>query len=684
MEPILFLEMPKMPSERKNYQWGSSMELLKKFIDFLDKEADNISEIYLSMRMYNNGVLHEKMEAFANRGIKVTVISIPLIGYSDGYPGKIYKYETGDSYRDNATKYSLAEEIYKDIEKLNSENYILRIFDHTYVGKFSNYARYAQFSLNTNSIYIKYKDGRKTVTGLTSSNLAVKDKPVAAFMLLVENSPASRETTEKFFSNLLKYSVKPSDWQDSHPDYCYEMETADDGDDENIEMNYFTAPFILNSPIKIEQKITDIISNARERIYICAEELTAFNYRDINGEKRSGILGAIIEKCKRFEQSGQRIEVKCLSRTYVNLCGPWYGSRKPKYSDNFKSLIRKVNQFRSCSYSVNKYVNAKFIVVDNIIIVGTSDYTPTEFLYGDVEDNFRYISYRGKCSEVTHYIIIEDSGLSEQLIRFFNEIIARSDTYVHGTADVGTGTWNGEKVKYEKVWKGHTFTTDEIKKLLAGEEIILMGIKGSCGPYNVRGKFRKQPHKSCNIVGFESLETSNLDNYPDKYCVGTWGGTEVRFEKTCRNHTFTNEECAKLLAGEVIKFPAKTKNGIEYTEKGKLGNIRVYKGYNEVEFLSECAFKKKIYAVKSGRKTGIFNEYSKCSEQIDKYPNAKFHGFEYRSELGDESEDVSGSLRYAIKEAEKFLGDLVYLGESADYLKDVSWVEDGFLPFGNK
>ena len=94
--------------------------------------------------------------------------------------------------------------------------------------------------------------------------------------------------------------------------------------------------------------------------------------------------------------------------------------------------------------------------------------------------------------------------------------------------------------------------------------------------------------------------------------------------------------------------------------------------------------KKMIYAVKSGRKRGIFNEWLKCSEQTNRYPNSKFRRFEYRSELENEAEDVPGSLRYAIKEAEEYLGDLVYLGESADYLQDVSWEEDGFLPFGDE
>ena len=546
MEPILFLENP---SDRKFYQWGSSVELLKKFFDFLDREADNISEIYLSMRLYNNGVLHEKMKAFANRGIKVTVISIPLEGYDNNYPKKIYEYGTNETYCHNVTIYSLAKEIYEDIERWNNENYILRIFDHTYVRisslryKNSFSERMLPYSLFTKSIYIKYKDG-KTVTGLTSSDLAVGYQPKDEIMLLVEDTLASRETSEMFFSNLLMHSVRLSDWRNPHPNYHYEMETVDGG---NVGMNYFTAPFIQDSPIKMEEKIRDIIFGAQERIYICAEHLSAFSYHALKGS-RPGIFGAVFDKCR------QGIKAKCLSQAYMDTDGDSRGQRKPISVKDFTKLIKQVDQLETCNYSVNKYVHAKFIVVDNIIIVGTGDYTPTEFIYGNVStdksmrSNSSGISYKGKYSKVNHYIIMEDGGLAEQLIGFFNEIIAQPDTYVHGTATV------------EK-----------------------------------------------------------------KYATGTWNGER-----------------------------------------------------------EETALDKKIYAVKIGRKTGIFNEWSKCSEQTNKYPNAKYHSFEYRGELEEEPEDVPGSLRYAIKEAEEYLGDLVYLGANADYLADVNWVEDGFLPFGNE
>ncbi|MCM1540871.1 MAG: ribonuclease HI [Blautia sp.] len=93
--------------------------------------------------------------------------------------------------------------------------------------------------------------------------------------------------------------------------------------------------------------------------------------------------------------------------------------------------------------------------------------------------------------------------------------------------------------------------------------------------------------------------------------------------------------------------------------------------------------KKMIYAVRKGRKTGIFNEWLQCYEQTNRYPNAKFRRFEYRSELEEAWENVPGSLRHAIKEAEEYLEDLVYLGEGDDYLEEESWEEEGYLPFGD-
>ena len=50
--------------------------------------------------------------------------------------------------------------------------------------------------------------------------------------------------------------------------------------------------------------------------------------------------------------------------------------------------------------------------------------------------------------------------------------------------------------------------------------------------------------------------------------------------------------------------------------------------------------KQLIYAVKVGRKTGIFKEWLKCFEQTNKYSGAQYHSFKYMDELADEDEEA--------------------------------------------
>ena len=101
--------------------------------------------------------------------------------------------------------------------------------------------------------------------------------------------------------------------------------------------------------------------------------------------------------------------------------------------------------------------------------------------------------------------------------------------------------------------------------------------------------------------------------------------------------------------------------------------------------------KKKIYVVKIGRETGIYDEYKKCEAQVKGFSGAKFRGFDYRTEFEKDDEDKEGSLRHAFMRAEEFMSDvrigglkLVYQGENQDYTEEESWKKEGFLPFGEE
>ncbi|QBO36623.1 type IA DNA topoisomerase [Periweissella cryptocerci] len=59
--------------------------------------------------------------------------------------------------------------------------------------------------------------------------------------------------------------------------------------------------------------------------------------------------------------------------------------------------------------------------------------------------------------------------------------------------------------------------------------------------------------------------------------TGTWKGQEISFAREWSGHAFTDDELAKLLAGDEISFPAKSKRGKEYTAIGKLAK-QTFKG----------------------------------------------------------------------------------------------------------
>lgn len=199
------------------FNYGSSKEILIDLFKFIEKEKENLSEIYLCLYLYNNEILHNKMKELALSGISVKVISLPLEGYDTKYPKDIYDPQTNTVLYQNATKYSLAQKVYNDIIGFNNRNYMLYVFGHTYVrsSRMKNFARGTlPYSLHTKSFFFKLRDGR-TITGLTSSNLAVRDVSKDELMILMDDTPQTRQNSELFFQTLLKNSTLITEWKKS-------------------------------------------------------------------------------------------------------------------------------------------------------------------------------------------------------------------------------------------------------------------------------------------------------------------------------------------------------------------------------------------------------------------------------------------------------------------------------------
>ncbi|SDW84231.1 DNA topoisomerase-3 [Lachnospiraceae bacterium KHCPX20] len=139
------------------------------------------------------------------------------------------------------------------------------------------------------------------------------------------------------------------------------------------------------------------------------------------------------------------------------------------------------------------------------------------------------------------------------------------------------GKYKGKKVvRFKKIWGGHTFTEEECQKLLAGEEISFEAKKRDGNIVTVSGSLAEQEYNKHKYWGFKLKEK---ECPPDKYEGKYKGKKVVRFKKIWGGHTFTEEECQKLLAGEEISFEATTKNGNTQQVKGVLKK-QTYQGHS--------------------------------------------------------------------------------------------------------
>ncbi|MES5138730.1 hypothetical protein ABVC63_05450 [Lactobacillus jensenii] len=108
-----------------------------------------------------------------------------------------------------------------------------------------------------------------------------------------------------------------------------------------------------------------------------------------------------------------------------------------------------------------------------------------------------------------------------------------------------TGTFNGQKIHFKRVWGDHKFTDTEIQALLAGQ-IIKFSVKGG----EVSGKLDQQQYKGKPFWGFK-VEDKTYDEAI--YATGMFDGEVVHFKRVWVVLLTTNE-IQTLLAGGSVSF----------------------------------------------------------------------------------------------------------------------------------
>lgn len=105
----------------------------------------------------------------------------------------------------------------------------------------------------------------------------------------------------------------------------------------------------------------------------------------------------------------------------------------------------------------------------------------------------------------------------------------------------------GEKIRFNKEWGGHTFTDDEIQKLLAGETITIKATTKTGKQMTVDGSLQLGEFKGKPFWGFQR---KNADDYTI---------ADAPFPKEWSGYTFTKDDEKKLRAGEKIEIEAISK-----------------------------------------------------------------------------------------------------------------------------
>lgn len=419
--------------ERGKYfsDYGCSPKILEKIIEYLDDNIYEIESIYISLYLFNNEILFNKLYELSSYGIEVNVISIPLEGYDDRNPKDIYEYKTGKLLYKDKTKYELAKKIYDKIKNEEKSNFNLYIFPHMYV-RSSNINPFSRgkmpYSMHSKTFYVKM-GGNKGAIGLTSSNLAVRDLVKNEVLVIGDGDSFSNDdysAAYQFYIDLIKSSKNIKEFDETH-NYSNVMEMK------NVMLSsnsYYIAPFYDNVQRNVRNRIKEIIDSAKKRIYICAEHIC--DYKTYESEEY-GFLKNVIEKAKN------NIDIRCLSQTFVDENGDNHGQREPANIGNYKIFMKEYIKYPSCKYAVNENVHSKYIIVDNTLILTTCNFTPTQFIYKqDVNiEKFKNIpgmSYHGTYSEVGCFIVINDATVCNEFVKSFDSIWQDKQTYIHNNA----------------------------------------------------------------------------------------------------------------------------------------------------------------------------------------------------------------------------------------------------------
>ncbi len=324
---------------------GGSPELLTDLCQWFQKQKQNIFSIDIALYLFNNEYLFSILKDLADHGCRVHIYSIPLEGYDNTSPLEITNHISNVPIG-RYTKLDLAKKIYETIKDLKHPNLTLHIVPHMYIR--SKYVKPFSrgdmpYSLHCKTFMIQFHNGN-FYGGLTSSNFAVRDAQkieLACIMPLGKNEIAS---STDFYYGLRENSIPISDF-DPNADYThYTIKLRNVP--ENSQTTYI-APFYDHSAVQFENKLIQLIRQAKHRIIIAAQHISSYQYTYLGKYSshdstdslvmKEGFLSYVLQKVR------EGVPAVFLSQTYADQTDRPYIRKTQNHLFNLPKRQKKQN-----------------------------------------------------------------------------------------------------------------------------------------------------------------------------------------------------------------------------------------------------------------------------------------------------------------------------------------------------
>lgn len=361
----------RVPSEYSSQGslYGSNSLIYQDVINELRSREKDIEEVHLALYLFNNVHLYKELLKLADNGAKVVVTSLPLTGY-------------------DKRKIKDAECVYGSI--LKEGKLKLLIFPHMYVWYGAEYAGGgASYSFHVKAGIIKYADNTMKAF-LTSGNMAPGDPTHSETAVFIESKTPCpyTEPFESFFDQIERRAKPYEDYTRHVQGLSTNLQQVFDfvfvGGTNGIDYNssqasfaLFTAPFIsvggVGSNHYSRHRIVEAIRSARRRVLLCAQHI--HDLSPFNGFTGETVIKALVEAKRKSPDINAKVLKQVSS---AGLADKRRAAFVESHLDHASILQRE-----------NRLVHDKFVIADDIIIITTSNFTATQFGWGERQMEFK-------------------------------------------------------------------------------------------------------------------------------------------------------------------------------------------------------------------------------------------------------------------------------------------------------